>query len=105
MQSTDLTFPLDYLYDYDDYFFNLLTNDYEFKCDNYAVAYHFLQFLDKLKMCEHSQMTDDCFYPYSWVIFFSCRPQDALRMKYVAKRIPSYIDANVRIYNENEEEI
>ena len=106
MQFTkDLSFPPDYLYGYDDSMFKLLTNDYEFKCDNYAVAYNFMKFLDKLDMCEHSDMCDDYFFPYSWVIFFSCRPQDALRMKYVAKSLPSSIPANIKIINDKEEEI
>ena len=44
--TKDLSFPPDYLYgDYllgfDDQLFKLLTDDYEFKCDNYAVAYNF----------------------------------------------------------------
>ena len=78
--------------------FNLLTSDYLFKCDNYAVAYNFIRFLDKLKMCEHSDITEDYFWPYSRVVFFTCLPKDAERMKYVAKRIPSSIKANVRIY-------
>lgn len=105
MQSSDLSFPPDYLYDYDDQMFRLLTNDYEFRCENYAVAYNFIRFLDKLDMCEHSGMIDDCFWPYSWIVFFSCRPEDALRMKYVAKKLPSSFNADVRIYNDQEEEI
>lgn len=105
MRSTNLSFPPDYLYGFDDYIFNMVTSDYEFKCDNYAVAYAFLRMLDKLEMCEHSELTDDCFWPYSWIIFFTCRPKDALRMKYVAKCLPSSIPANVKIYNDQEEEI
>ena len=105
MLSSDLSFPPDYLYGYDDAMFKMMTEDYEFKCNNYAVAYNFIKILDKLEMCEHSDMVDDCFWPYSWVVFFSCRPKDALRMKYVAKKLPSSFNADVRIYNDQEEEI
>ena len=103
MRSTNLSFPIDYLYDYDDKMFDLLTNDYEFRCENYAVAYNFLKLLDKLEMCEHSEMVDDCFWPYAWIIFFTCRPTDALRMKYVAKHLPSSFNANAKVYEYDEE--
>ena len=112
MRSTNLAFDLDYMQDMDDQLFSLLTNDYELRCSNYAVAYNFVRFLETLKMCEHSSIIDDCYYPFSsnqcpyeWVVFFTCRPKDALRMKYVARHIPSSIRANVRILDENEEEI
>lgn len=106
MRSTNLAFDHAYLYDTDDKMFNMLTSDYMFKCDNYAVAYMFREFfLKKLKMCEYSDITEDCFWPYSKIIFITCRPQDMLRMKYVAKNLKSSINANVRIYDENEEEI
>lgn len=105
MRSSNLTFDMNYLYDMDDQLFNLLTNDYEFKCDNYAVAYQLLEFLDRLRMCEHSNIEEDCFWPYSRIIFITCRPQDIGRIKCVAKRLPSSIPANIRIYDENEEEV
>ena len=87
--------------------YNRLTSDYMFKCDNYAVAYNFTQFLDKLRMCERSDIEEDYCYPYSRIIFFTCLPRDAERMKYVANHIPSSIEANIRIcmYNDDGEEI
>lgn len=78
--------------------FRLLTNDYMLKCDNYAVAYKLLPILDRMPFCERSDITDDYFWPYSSIIFFTCRPDDAERIKCVAKRIPSYIKANVKVY-------
>ena len=115
MRSTKLAFDLDYLMskgmlDREERMFNAITCDYEFRCTNYAVAYTFSKFLEKLKWCESSAILDDCYSPfnvltnpYDWVIFFTCRPQDMLRMKYVAHRIPSSIKANIRILNEEEE--
>lgn len=107
MRSINLAFDLDYMYPVQrqERTFELLTSDYIFKCDNYAVAYMFCQILDRLKMCEHSEITEDCFWPYSKIVFFTCRPEDVQRMKCVAKRIPSSIKANVRIYDEEEVEI
>lgn len=106
MRSTNLAFDHEYLIGKEDRMFNALTSDYMFKCDNYAVAYLFKEFfLSRLKMCEYSDITEDCFFPYSKIIFITCRPQDMIRMKYVANRIPSSIKANIRIYNEEEEEI
>ena len=106
----DLVFDYDYLEckkfntpDNEMRLFKLLTTDYVFKCDNYAVAYNFIQFLDRLTMCEHSDITEDYFWPYSRVVFITCRPQDIQRMKYVAKHIPSSIEANVRIYEYDED--
>lgn len=78
--------------------YNRLTSDYIFKCDNYAVAYIFMQFLDKLRMCERSDIEEDYCYPYSRIIFFTCLPRDAERMKYVANHIPSSIEANIKFY-------
>lgn len=83
--------------------FNMLTSDYMFKCDNYAVAYMFCYILDHLKMCEHSDITEDYYWPYSRVVFITCRPQDLQRMKWVARRIPSSIKANVRFYEYDED--
>lgn len=106
MRYTNLSFPPDYLYGKDeDDLFKMLTNDYMFKCDNYAVAYNLLQLLDKIDMCEHSDMTDDVFYPYSFIIFITCKPKDIERIKCIAKKLPTSIPANVKIYDENEEEI
>ena len=105
MRYTNLSFPPDYLYGKEDELFRMLTNDYMFKCDNYAVAYKLLQLLDKIEMCEHSDMTDDVFYPYSFIIFITCRPKDIERIKCVAKKIPSSIPANIKIYDEDEIEI
>lgn len=103
MRSINLAFDLDYLYNrqYDE-LFNKLTNDYLFKCDNYVVAYQLLRILDKMEFCEHSDMTDDCFYPYSWLIFITCRPEDIGKIKCIANRIPSSINANIKIYGEED---
>lgn len=70
-----------------------LTKSFEMRCDNYAVAYTFTQFLDRLRLCDFSSIVDDFFYhkgvPVSdWVIFFSCLPKDAERMTYVIANIP-----------------
>ena len=103
MRSTNLAFDFDYLQDREnDRLFNLLTSDYMLVCDNYAVAYQLMPILDRVKLCEHSGLTDDCFYPYSWIIFITCRPEDIERIKCVAKRIPSSIKANVRVYGEED---
>ena len=101
MRSTNLAFDYDYLYgrEFDD-LFHQLTEDYLFVCDNYAVAYQLLPILDRIQFCEHSGVTDDCFYLYSWLIFITCTPKDIERIKYIANRIPSSINANVRIYGE-----
>ena len=101
MRSTSLAFDYDYLLGKeDDSLFHQLTDDYMLVCDNYAVAYQLLPILDRIHFCEHSGVTDDCFYLYSWLIFITCMPRDIERIKYIAKRIPSSIDANVRIYGE-----
>ena len=106
MRSTNLAFDFDYLQDMEnDRLFHSLTSDYMFVCDNYAVAYQLMPILDKISMCEHSGLTDDCFYPYSWIMFITCRPEDIDRIKFIAKRIPSSIDANIHIYNDEEGEI
>lgn len=108
MRSSNLAFDFEYLWSVnqrEDRTFNAITSDYTFKCDNYSVAYQFKQFLDNLKFCEHSGIVDDYWYPYSYIIFVTCRPQDIMRMKYVARRIPSSIPSNVRIYDEEDVEI
>ena len=106
MRSTNLVFDLDYLMDRsEDRLFQMLTNDYEFRCDNYSVAYQLLPILDKFQLCEHSNMVDDCFWPYSWIIFITCRPEDIGKIKCIANRIPSSINANIRILDENEVEV
>ena len=106
MRSTsNLAFDLEYL-DNDTRMFNLLTSDYMFKCDNYAVAYTLREvFLKRFHMCEYSEITEDCFFPYSKVIFITCRPRDIYRIKYIARHIPSSIKANVKIYDEEEVEV
>ena len=102
MRSTNLAFEYDYLYNREfDELFHRITDDYMFVCDNYAVAYQLLSILDKIQFCEHSGITDDCFYIYSWLIFITCRPEDIQRIKCIANRIPSSFNANIRIYNEN----
>lgn len=102
MRSTNLAFDFDYLRDREcDRLFHQLTDDYMLVCDNYAVAYQLLPILDRIRFCEHSGITDDCFYLYSWLIFITCMPKDIERIKYIAKRIPSSIDANIRIYGED----
>ena len=102
MRSTNLAFDFDYLLDREnDRLFHEITSDYQFVCDNYSVAYQLLSILDKIPFCEHSGLTDDCFYPYSWIIFITCRPEDIGRIECVANRIPSSINANIRIYEEN----
>ena len=106
MRSTDLAFDFDYIVGRENKTFNALTSDYMFKCDNYSVAYTFKEyFLKRLKFCEYSDITEDCFFPYSKIIFITCRPQDMLRMKYVAHHIPSSIKANIHIYDEEDVEI
>lgn len=105
MRYTNLSFPPDYLYGKEDELFRSITKDYMFKCDNYSVAYNLIRFLDNMELCEHSDMTDDVFYPYSFIIFITCRPKDVDRIKCIAKCIPSSIKANVKIYDENEEEV
>lgn len=102
MRSTNLAFDFDYLKDREyDRLFHQLTDDYMLVCDNYAVAYKLLPILDKIQFCEHSGITDDCFYIYSWLIFITCMPRDIERIKCIANRIPSSIKANVRIYGED----
>lgn len=99
MRST--SFSMDYIRTMDmgrDKLFRKLTNDYMLKCDNYAVAYMLLPILDRLQLCERSDITDDYYFPYSSIIFFTCRPDDAERVKCVAKRIPSSIKANIKLY-------
>lgn len=104
MRSTNLAFDYDYLIDREnDRLFHKLTKDYQFVCDNYAVGYQLLSILDRIQMCEHSPLTDDCFWPYSWIIFITCMPKDIERIKYIAKRIPSSIPANIRIYEDEVE--
>ena len=99
MRST--SFNTDYLATMDretDKLFRTLTNDYMLKCDNYSVAYMLLPIIDRLQLCERSDITDDYFFPYSSIIFFTCRPDDAERIECVAKRLPSSIRANVKLY-------
>ena len=105
MRSTNLAFETDYLYgrELDDNF-NLLTEDYIFKCDNYSVGYNLIQIIDHMEMCEHSNIVDDCFWPYSWIIFITCRPKDILRIKHIAERLPSSIPSNIKIISEEGEE-
>lgn len=91
------------LYDMDDYLVKILTDDYVFKCDNYSVAYQLLYFLDKFDMCEHSQVMDEYIWPYSWIIFITCKPRDVLRIKCVANRIKSSIPANIKILKTDED--
>ena len=104
MRSINLAFDPDYLYEKQyNKLFKEMTCDYLFKCDNYAVAYQLLSILDKVKFCEHSEITDDYTFPYSWFIFITCLPEDIDRIRCVAKRIPSLINANIKIYGYNEE--
>lgn len=104
MPST--SFNTDYLLFTDneqDRLFRLLTKDFMLKCDNYAVAYKLLPIIDRLQLCERSDITDDYFFPYSSVIFFTCRPDDAERIKCVAKRIPSSISTNIKLFMYDDE--
>lgn len=102
MRSTNLAFDYDYLIGREeDELFHRLTNDYMLVCDNYSVVYQLLPILDKIQYCEHSGITDDCFYIYSWLVFITCRPEDIDRIKCIAKRIPSSINANIRVYDED----
>lgn len=104
MRSTNLAFPPDYLYSMvDNKLFDSLTDDYIFKCDNYAVAYNLIPFLNKIDMCEHSDIVDDCWWPYSYIIFFTCLPKDVQRILCMANRIPSSIKANCRVYYTDED--
>lgn len=88
-------------------FMNIITKSYEFRCSNYAVAYNFIQYLDRLRYCDYSGIIDDFISPPAseWIIFFTCLPKDAERLRKVANYIPSSIPANIRIIDENEEEI
>ena len=105
MRSTKLAFDFDYLLDREnDHLFHQLTDDYMLVCDNYAVAYQLLPILDQFRFCEHSGITDDCFYIYSWIIFITCMPRDIERIKFIANRIPSSINANIRIFSESLED-
>ena len=71
-----------------------ITDGFELRCDNYAFAYTFLQFLSNLAVCDFSQILDDFWFsgdgiPQSdWVIFFTCLPKDAIRLTHVAGNIP-----------------
>lgn len=102
MRSTNLAFDYDYLYDREeDSLFHRMTDDYMLVCDNYAVAYQLLPILDRIPFCEHSGVTDDCFYLYSWLVFITCLPRDIERIRCIANRIPSSINPNIRIYNDD----
>ena len=85
---------------YDDSMFSAITSIYEFKCSNYAVAYQFIQLLKRLEMADYTDIVDDYIlhhgFPESrWIIFFQCRPQDEERLEYVARRLPSSINADI----------
>ena len=86
-----------------DKLFRMLTKDFMLKCDNYAVAYKLLPIIDKVQLCERSDITDDYYFPYPSVIFFTCRPVDAERIKCIAKRIPSSIKANIKLFMYDDE--
>lgn len=105
MRSTNLAFDFDYLYGKQrDKMFDLLTDDYMFKCDNYVIAYTMREFfLKRFHMCEYSDITEDLYYPYSKIIFITCRPQDIFRIKYIARHLPSAIKANVRFFKYDED--
>ena len=38
---------------------DVITDGFELRCDNYAFAYTFIQFLSKLSTCDFSQILDD----------------------------------------------
>lgn len=74
-------------------YIDAITRNFELRCNNYAVAYNFIQFLENLPVCDWSPIMDDYFYhkgfPVSdWVVFFSCLPKDAERMTYVISNLP-----------------
>ena len=92
------------------HYIELLAKSYSLTSKNYAVAYNFMQLLNKLPLIDHSGILEDFGfddgYPAScWCIFFQCRPRDAIRMRYVLDYIPSSIDAESRIEDEEGNEI
>lgn len=73
-----------------------LINDYEMHCDEYPGIYIMCQILSGFPMCDYSPILDDFYFMdgvirSNWVIFFSCRPRDAERLSYVARRLKKYI--------------
>ena len=66
--------------------------DYKLVCEEYPGVYEMSRFLEKLGYCDYSQPQDDFYFRNGvihsqWIIFFTCRPTDAERMAYVAKRL------------------
>ena len=76
--------------------------DYELSCEEYPGAYEMSRFLSNLRYCDYSPPQDDFYFSRGvihsqWVIFFTCRPTDAERMAYVAKRLQ--FPVNIRKYD------
>lgn len=66
--------------------------DYELQCDEYPGAYIMSQIMENIPYCDYSRPQDDFYLKdgiiYSnWIIFFTCRPRDAYRLAFIAKRI------------------
>ena len=92
------------------HYIELLAKPYSFTCKNYAVAYIFMQFLNKLSLIDHSGILEDFAfdhgYPIScYCIFFQCIPKDAERMRCVLNHIPSSIEADPCIEDEEGNEV
>jgi len=69
-----------------------ILKDYELQCDEYPGAYIMSQFMDKIPDCDFSRPQDDFYLKdgiiYSnWIVFFTCRPRDAMRLAFIARRI------------------
>ena len=69
-----------------------ILGDYALMCDEYPGAYEMGQILATMPYCDFSPPQDDFYFKdgiiYSnWIIFFTCRPTDALRLAYVANRL------------------
>lgn len=72
-----------------------ITSDYVMWCEEYPGAYIMCQYLSKLPYCDFSPPTDDFYFKdgiirSNWVVFFTCRPKDAERMRYVAQCVSPY---------------
>ena len=81
-----------------------ILGDYELMCEEYPGAYEMSRFLEKLRYCDYSQPQDDFYFSRGiirsqWIIFFTCRPTDAERMAYVAKRLR--FPVSIRKYDHN----
>ena len=79
-----------------------ITLEYVMWCDEYAAAYIMCQFLSKLRYCDFSPPTDDFYFKdgvihSNWVVFYSCRPVDADRLRYIANRVAATKSFNINM--------